>query len=290
MIIRPLYLEAYTEYSWVYAADMRLERAALETGPKFWEHFLLHFSMLHGVVPEEVLKYASSSILAPGWSLSLEWQFYILAPFIIFLLRKNVIVGLTTCLGALCLWYVATHQSEFTWMYPSFLPLSIQYFLIGISSRFLMEKSERGVLKFFWVFVLAISALFADWLSLVIWGATFIAITSETGMIKLPYMGLRIKDFVFGDSFVRVLGQWSYSTYLVHILLFSIVVGGFSILAGGGISHMTAVFLVGISLVLTIPISWVSYTYIERPFARFGSKIAASIAANRSLNARTHSG
>ena len=233
--------------------------------------------MLHGVLPEEILKYSSSSFLVPGWSLSLEWQFYLLAPFIVFSLRRNPITGVLTCLGALALMYGVENYSGFTWMKPSFLPIAMQYFLIGIASRFIMERRESGRQAYFWIFTLAVSAIFSDWLALVIWAITLCAIAHEAGKLKLPKGVKLLNDVIFGDSFVRTLGQWSYSSYLTHILLFSVVVGGFSMLVGGDIFHTTAVVLVVLAVLLTLPISWVTYTFIERPFSRIGSKVARTL-------------
>ncbi len=40
----------------------------------------LHLLMLHGVVPEVLVARAPGAFLAPAWSVSLEWQFYLVAP------------------------------------------------------------------------------------------------------------------------------------------------------------------------------------------------------------------
>jgi len=51
-----------------------------ETLADFWPHFWSHFLLLHGLVPETLLPDGNFTFLSQGWSISLEWQFYLLAP------------------------------------------------------------------------------------------------------------------------------------------------------------------------------------------------------------------
>lgn len=279
--IRPLYLEAYTSYPWVHGVEMRLDRANLETSEHFVQHLLLHLSMLHGMISEETLKYSSSTFLAPGWSLSLEWQFYIVAPFMLMLLRRSVGVGFFVAATSLISWYIVSNLSNFHWKYPSFLPLSIQYFLIGISSRFLVAEVERKKHFFLWGIILLASILCSDWLAILIWGTTFVVILSEARLITLPKSIQAPTHAIFGSTHIGALGQWSYSTYLLHIPLFSIVLGGYSLLIGGNMQQNTAQYLVIFAMFATVPVSWISYKMIERPFSKAGSEISKAITRSR---------
>jgi peptidoglycan/LPS O-acetylase OafA/YrhL len=38
--------------------------------------------MLHGAVPDVLVRNAPSAFLIPAWSVSLEWQFYLVAPLV----------------------------------------------------------------------------------------------------------------------------------------------------------------------------------------------------------------
>ena len=47
--------------------------------------------LLQGVIPDQLFSHAGDAFLAPAWSLTLEWQFYLIAPLIIagFLLKRG---------------------------------------------------------------------------------------------------------------------------------------------------------------------------------------------------------
>ncbi|MBC7624915.1 MAG: acyltransferase [Aeromicrobium sp.] len=59
-----------------------------------FEHVISHLFMAHGFFPIDVLPGADSAILNPAWSVSVEWQFYIIAPIFFMLLRSRSRWGL----------------------------------------------------------------------------------------------------------------------------------------------------------------------------------------------------
>lgn len=52
-------------------------------------HALAHLFMMHGAVPNDVLPHSEYAFNMPAWSISLEWQFYLVAPLFIFVLLKQ---------------------------------------------------------------------------------------------------------------------------------------------------------------------------------------------------------
>lgn len=286
--LRPFYLEAYTQNGWVSGIEIRSERAALET-EYFSQHLLLHLSMLHGIVPDEILKYAASSILVPGWSLSLEWQFYLLAPFIVSALLTRWKAGaLLLATGLLSTFWLRDHTG-FTWQYPAFLPLALPFFLIGISSRMLI--TETGWNRAFWGVValssiaLFSSPIYSDRLAIAIWALFFVIVLQESGRIRLPFRPLHYAIRAIAlNPVLAELGKRSYSTYLLHIPVFSLIVGGGAFLLDEHFSQTAAIALVALAVLATVPVSWAAYALVEAPFLRLGNTLARSL-STRDLSA-----
>src|SRR5690606_21046789 len=111
-----------------------------EVESNWYTHLFAHLSMLHGVIPDSVLKYSVSSILAPAWSISLEWQFYILAPLLFWIATRSVSWAGLLVFFLLCGWLVSERFFSSQYQYPAMLFLSVHFFLVGILSRFLLEK------------------------------------------------------------------------------------------------------------------------------------------------------
>jgi peptidoglycan/LPS O-acetylase OafA/YrhL len=144
VLARNLYYEAYIVNPWAAEAAMRKLRFSAEEHD--WLQFaVLHLTMLHGAIPENVFRFSSTAFLAPAWSISLEWQFYLLAPIIIWAMITPSM--LSTCIVAIALGlsYVSIAGQIGTWQYESFLPLAIVYFMVGITVRVVLGRAREGL-------------------------------------------------------------------------------------------------------------------------------------------------
>jgi peptidoglycan/LPS O-acetylase OafA/YrhL len=106
----------------------------------FWGHLLAHATMLHGAVPNGILPEAQFAFLPSAWIVSLEWQFYIVAPLVVWLMRSkhwgSSLISVLVVLGLAGYSRVLSSQYGL----PSFLPAAGQYFLIGIATRLFCKE------------------------------------------------------------------------------------------------------------------------------------------------------
>jgi len=227
--------------------------------------------MLHGILPEEILKYSSSTFLAPGWSLSLEWQFYTLAPAIVTLIANRMFGGAALVISVLALVWGLAQLTGYHWKYPSLLPIAMPHFLIGITCRLLI--TETRLPRFYWAAIVLAAAIFSDWLAVLIWVVFYIIILSEADKVKLPAVFGGVMRLLVHNSVITNLGKWSYSTYLIHIPLFSLIVGGYAMLSEGEVSQTAVGLLTVVAVLLTIPVSYLLYEKVEKPFINIGNSL-----------------
>lgn len=271
LLLDPFYMAAYTEAPWVHDQAERLLRAEAlaDNAPA---HIGLHILMLHGLPPQEWLPYASYTILGPAWSLSLEWQFYLLLPALLALMRRGPVWRLAVAALILAAYAGLTRQESYTWNLPSFLPLSMPDFLLGISAR--MALATRGADRASWIAIGAASALFGHWLAVGIF-VLFLAIAlSEAGVFQLPRPAAALARLFALNPVLATMGRWSYSTYLIHIPLLTLFIGGGVRAMGEDLTRAQAAVLGAVAVALVLPASWLLYRHVERPFIRLGRRLA----------------
>ncbi len=268
-----LYAVAYgTDFA--HGADMRFDRMLSEKN--HWaEHIFLHLTMLHGAVPDTLLNFASTAFLAPAWSLSLEWQFYLLAPLIVMGMRWSRATTIVVIL-IICSIPVMFHRAD--WQYKSFLPLALPFFFSGIASRMLFEKrfpylaiAVTGIATLiywailgFWAYRLLLPVAFT-------WILFLIITAREAGAFRLRWGWLDgVCWLIAFNPLMTALGRVSYSTYLCHIPLFALIVGGGMTLTGRQ-DQQIVIALTLLSVALTVPLSFLLYHYVEKPGVRLGN-------------------
>lgn len=236
----------------------------------FWEHLGLHAVMLHGLVPAEVLGRAAITFLPAAWSISLEWQFYLIAPLVIGCLGSWT---RTTALLVLCgiLYTLASKGYLGTYTSTSTIFLAVHYFGIGIGSRLAYER-----LRALAVSPVVVAALFAtaaivmtkDPLPVVVWGVFFSYLALEE---QAPRSGAVFRKLTT-NGVVTALGDASYSLYLIHrpiqVVLAYLAVNAFTVSRG-------AIFATQVlALFVAAGISLFSYRYVEQVGQRWGSRLA----------------
>ncbi len=279
---------AYINLPYAAQSDMRIERLA-ETNQHFGLHVLAHLTMLHGAIPANILPFAGTTLLGPAWSLSLEWQFYLIAPFLVPLLAKGRRQYIVTAAACLSLFAASKLYIDDLFQYSSMLLLSIQFFPVGISTRLALSYCKPNW-KTFLLFTIVFMLLLTRWrLEALCWALWCVFIFREAGLLRLgPKTGNAIdgmRTTLASNQYITALGRWSYSTYIVHIPIFSIFV--YMAIYGLGMpKDQTSIQIVLLASAVTlVPLSYMLYRFIEKPGIQLGAKLAnPETSQNRALS------
>jgi len=239
-------------------------------------HWLLHLGLVHGMVPDSVLPRASDAILGPAWSLSLEWQFYLVAPLLVGLMRRNLAwqLGVAASLIAGFLLFRTDLLGE--WRRTSMLLLAIPLFLIGIFSRLYFDRLRQAPLWLVPTIGVVAAVIFRHSIryECVVWAIFLSASILEVRPVDPGReRWVRMLHALTANRWVTWLGQVSYSTYLVHLPFLSLLVFG-SYEAFGWRSQKSMLGVMGVGCVLLIPLSRALFLGIEKPFNQLGGRIA----------------
>jgi peptidoglycan/LPS O-acetylase OafA/YrhL len=245
-------------------------RVAQQTDASLVPQFLVHLTMLHGLVPDSILTASQYAIIGQAWSISVEWQFYLVAPLLYFALRNRPLLLIAIVLGI-----VALHSRY--WLGEGFAVNQAGYFLIGIVCYFAYKHSDRWPLDpvHVWLGVAVAAMALAFFLtkpvSLVLWFAVFGAAVLGKREKRNPISAL------FNLAPMQMLGRISYSIYLCHIL----VMAGVSLTILRAMDHVTQLehmaLLMAFTVPLTIALSALTFRFIEKPGMNLGQRVAKAM-------------
>lgn len=247
-------------------------------------HFITHLSMLHGLVPSFVLPDSTGALLGVGWSISTEWQFYIVAPLAIALTRTIVgwrVLATTVVICLLAFTKIGIAQPLRNEM-AAMLGFHTQYFFIGGVSYWVwmrigswLDGLRRDDTCGF-VSVAGVAAAILMFLDrgLALWCLLFACMAQLRA--APDSFEAKVVSAVGLSRFSFYLGKISYSLYLVHWpigiltlrLLFPFLSLPYAIIAGLYIISASALSIVAAHLL---------YRFVEAPAIRWGKKKFVSI-------------
>jgi peptidoglycan/LPS O-acetylase OafA/YrhL len=265
--------------------NLLLDRVQVH-GPAYFLHLLSHLSMLHGVFASTFLRNSEFMFLAPAWSLSLEWQFYLVAPLVIWSATRKlpslVLVGAT-----LSLFFLYSRNLFGWWALPSFLPGASIYFAAGIASRLLVTRKQ---FRFSWWAgaILAVGFVVLDgWqLPVEVWIVFLAASLWQVRGGRFSGPSGRVFRLLFESRPATHLGEASYSTYLLHFPILQLAM--YIAVRGLTLTPMAATTFVAVTTLLsTYVLSQLTHRFVERPFMALGKRIGGEGSSGQTALANT---
>jgi peptidoglycan/LPS O-acetylase OafA/YrhL len=234
-----------------------------------WTDGILHFLLLHGLAPRALLPGEPYTFLGVAWSLSLEWQFYCLAPVAVMVATRMrwgfAILAMLAGAGAL---FCESIMSVFS---NAFLPAKSAFFLVGALGYVQVMQNKRNDRAALWLAgscgLLAIlwrigSHTPIEWfLPIAVWAFVLAAVRF-----------CRFESFrsFLNSRPLQYLGRVSYSTYLFHGPVITVVQA--AIWRWIRPASQTQLFWTTVvpAILGTLIVSELSWRFVERPFQRLG--------------------
>lgn len=232
-------------------------------------NILMHVTYLFGLVPSYVFRTA-----LPDWSIGLEMQFYLAFPFIMLALHRMgpLRAGLLLVLACLALrWLFPGFFSSFPT--PSFLPLKLYVFMIGIWMAMALATGQPGKYLLASVGVSALYVLFERSTEAV---ARVLLVVGLFYMIWPTGGGVRERiAAALSNKLARFMGDTSYGLYLLHLLLLIPVAGWLASMPQFIQLPLAVRFTVCAALVVPPCYlgAWLLYRWIEMPGIALGKRI-----------------
>jgi peptidoglycan/LPS O-acetylase OafA/YrhL len=235
-------------------------------------HTFWHLTLLNGVLHKSMLANATGTLLVPAWSITLEWQYYLVAPLIERLFRTGTGLLILT----IAAWFGAEYATQ--WRNPqlAFLPAYLPLFLVGIGSYHFYARYHQAAVNSP-APAIAVSSILAvavlmKWhpVSLATWALVLGSIMAR-GTDPFSRALSVIRRILLLPT-LQTLGKMSFPLYLVHwpiiVLVMYITLQNFPNIT----SAQNLCVLVFIAMPLTLVASRLLHCYIELPMMAFGKK------------------
>lgn len=258
---------------------VRLTRVWESVAAHFPAHLVMHLTMLHGVLPDEILPRSSAALLGVAWSLSLEWQFYLVAPFAYAMIRRPLgawfwgaaIIGSAVFAAFIKSRYAG--EWALTYRPSSFLPLKAHLFFVGGVSYFAHRALMKARFKMPSAMLPAAVTgvlLFTDTRALGIW---FTVLAAQWVARSHPAdAASRFVCGVLNSRFLQHVGQMSYSVYILHTAFIYLGLHALMLLP---VTWTRWTFVAGLTI-FVLPLIWVGasllYRYVEKPAIEFAKR------------------
>lgn len=250
---------------WIAAGDPARDICSSRWPTDWAAEITAHLTMTHGLFPNGVLPDVWLSFLGAAWSLSTEWQFYLLAALIWRPGERRLLTGLLLfAMAGQALQILAPAEWQFS---RAFLPNRAHFFALGVASQGLIRGEPVAVWRYIAVLTatLALCGLHArigKLLPPIVWTACLAAQLQPrfAGLIPLRRL-LQCRTALW-------LGAISYPVYLVNEPIQKLLLPLLGSLAAGDATIFATLWLPA-SIALPVIAAAVLHGTIERPAMRW---------------------
>ncbi|WP_395737669.1 acyltransferase family protein [Prosthecobacter sp.] len=236
-------------------------------------HAFWHLTLLNGVLPKSVLSNSTGTLLGPAWSITLEWQYYLVAPLLARVIRSG-----TGTLFLVALSWVGSRLFGPGNPQYAFLLHQLPLFLVGIGSFHLYEmfaasRHERS--RAFAIPVAAVLALgfLTRWhaVALTLWALAFGCIFVQGDDLFSRFLAM-VRS-ALRHRWLQWLGHISYPLYLVH---WPMIIGFLAMILRWNpnvSSRDTLLLLIFVGFPLILLVAVALHVGIERPMMNLGRRL-----------------
>lgn len=235
-----------------------------------FKNILLHISFLFGLHPT----YSFSSFL-PDWSLSLEMQFYVVFPLLIYQMNKYGYIKYAICVGVPVFVLGQAIGRYFNYYEPSLLFIKLNYFLAGILLfRFLsvydkQTPFERATLFFCAMLMVSMEMKYGKQLVVM---PVLLAVMFLVGRMEMTQAAPVWVRRTMESKIVRTGSDASYGVYLFHGFFISAF--GYILSTSDWLLQLSSAERVGVMILFITPAvyltAYVLQIAIERPGIKLG--------------------
>jgi peptidoglycan/LPS O-acetylase OafA/YrhL len=237
--------------------------------PDNWPtQILAHLTMIHGLSPSGVSPDLWVGFLGSAWSLSTEWQFYLLL-LVGFAgperLRNHLM--LLAVAGVAWQW-CAPDDWQFS---RAFLANKAHFFALGVTSLALVQR-RRGALAAYCTALAVTLAICATRESVGKMLAPLVWTLCLAAQLHPDRVGLRQISRFLRSATMQYLGAISYGIYLVNEPIHKLVANGLSHLADGDAMVFTVLWIPTAVLLPILVATWL-HSQIEQPAIGWGHRV-----------------
>lgn len=220
---------------------------------------LMHISFIFGLFP----KYSQSSYIG-DWSISLEMQFYLLAPVLVVFLSRWWSVCILTLIAIYSCVFSSLNAYTLSFTEPSLIIIKLHIFILG--GVIFLAVRMRGLWYRIFLISLALLLIYAQyWIQ----RYTFLSNNSSVYLLISIVLVLFYKNlnYIFNNFIVRFLSNISYPLYLIHGVFIAL----------SGLIYMKSdcnVSLFVLMAIVTIPLSILSAWLISITIEKKGMELA----------------